>query len=386
MGISRKPLLRVSDLRPRTQGDVVSALRDGGSSIQFYNAGRTALSQGLREQFGENASGTALLPSYICSAAMPPFHESGLDVEFYDVAPDTEPDVEDLASRVTEETVAVLTVDYFGFPSRRFDEIDRLSQEEDLVHIEDNAHSVFSRSGSELLGTRGDWGIGSLHKLLPVPDGGVLFTPEESGGPPAAPPRTSDLDFLVRTAIKRIDSRLLDGSVVQWINDRSRNGRDGYLDGDDYMDGSSDGGLAVEGMSALTGRVLRATDPERIVERRRQNYAAAADVIAHVPGVEALFPDLDPGVCPLFFPVLAESPEAVTGRLQAVNVPVRPWPFLPGEVRGDDEYATANRLSKQVLTIPIHQHVDRFELVEKLQTLETRRTAATGSQIPVTRP
>lgn len=357
MGIPRKPLLELTDLVARPGRDVLTYLREhaGGMSLGLYNSGRTALYHGLGTHFGET-SGTVLLPSYICSAAIPPFHESTLNVEFYDVERTTGPDLGDLESKVTDETVAVVTVDYFGFPARRFEDVQRLCDDHGLVHVEDNAHSVLSRSGSALLGTRADWGMTSLHKLLPVPDGGVLFTPGTAPAGPTRRPDVSEVTFVARNVVKRVDSLLFDGSVVQRINERAAASRDGYE-------------LAVDGMSPLTEHLLGTIEPESVAERRRRNYGAVADVVVDAPGVEALFPELPEGVCPLMFPLLVERPERVRRRLQAANVPVRPWPYLPEAVQGEDAFATANYLSGHVLTIPVHQGLDRDELVAKVGRL-----------------
>lgn len=359
MGIPRTPLLRFGEFASRHGDDVLSYLRANadGMSLGFYNSGRTALYFGLITHFGAEPSGTVLLPSYICSAAMPPFHELGLDVEFYDVERGSEPDVADLASKVTDDTVAILTVNYFGFPTKRFEAVSRLCDEHDLVHVEDNAHSVLSRSGSRLLGTRADWGMASTHKLLAVPDGGVLFTPEPGPAGSVRGSDVSEVDFLVRNVVKRVDSRLFDGGVVQRINRRAGN-----------EDSTGEYELEVGGMSPLTERLLGTVDPEPIIERRRRNYRTVADLIADEGGVEALFSDLPEGVCPLLFPIVATDPATVKRRFRSANVPVRPWPYLPREVRGNDEFSTANYLSNHVLTLPIHHDLNRSELVEKVET------------------
>lgn len=354
MGICRVPLFRLSDLTTQRSETVRSYLRrdSDGTSVGFYNSGRTALYHGLRTQFSE--AGTVLLPSCICSAAMPPFSSSEFDVEFYDVQRSATPVVADVSSKITADTVGIVTVNYFGFPAKQFEAIDRLCRDNDLLHVEDGAHSLLSRSGSQLLGTRADWGIASIHKLLPVPDGGVLYAPEAGPGIPARDPGVPELDFVARNAVKRLDSWMFDGSIVQQINERSRSQDEDYT-------------LETGGMSPLTDRLLRSVNAERIIDRRRRNYRALTDAIAGTPNVEALFPDLPDGVCPFVFPVIADNPPAIKQRLHSANVPVRRWPYLPRTVRGNDAFTTANYLSNHVLTIPVHQSIDRSELVEKVR-------------------
>lgn len=103
----------------------------------------------------------------------------GLEVRYYALEADLSPAFSDLESRIDADTVAVLSINYFGFPQPGFGDVTSLAADYGCYHVDDNAHSVLSVHDGELLGTRGHLGITSLRKLLPVPDGGLLYADPE---------------------------------------------------------------------------------------------------------------------------------------------------------------------------------------------------------------
>ena len=381
---TREPLLRPSELLGTPRESVRSFLdaNAGGTAVEYTNSGTAALYRGAVSQFGSDASGTVFLPAYICDVAVPPFRRAGLDVAFYRVSRETEIDLTDLESKLTDDTVAVMSVDFFGFPARGFEALDRLCTREGLVHVEDNAHSVLSRVDGDLLGTRTGFGIASLPKLLPVPEGGVLYTsspgaeptsPDTSspGAEPTSPvvngkavspfrqPELSDLDFLLKTAVKWADLELFDGRAVRGVNER-------------WGDPCGADGFEVGGASPLTEALLERIDAGEVIRRRRRNYRALADLFDRDPEVEQLYATLPDGGCPQVFPVVVEDPPRFERRLRSANLPVHRWPRLPPEVRGNETFPTANYLAEHVFTLPVHQACDPEELTRKVQAVAAR--------------
>ena len=385
---TREPLLRLYDARSTPAESVRSFLdaNAGGSTIEFTTSGTAALYRGAISQFGPDVSGTVLLPAYICDVAVPPFRRAGLDVAFYRVSREAEIDLGDLESKLTDDAVAAMSVDFFGFPARGFEALDRLCTRDGLVHVEDNAHSVLSRADGPLLGTRTGFGIASLPKLLPVPDGGVLYTSPSNATDPAPIPwgetttqnaetitpardtattvpfltaEPSDLDFLLRTAIKWVDLELFDGRAVRGINER-------------WGEPCGTDGFEVGSASPLTETLLKRIDAAEVIRRRRRNYRALADLFDRDPDVDPLYPGLPGGVCPQVFPVVVEDPPQFERRLRSANLPVHRWPRLPPEVRGNEAFPAANYLAEHVFTLPVHQACDLNELIRKVQAVAAR--------------
>lgn len=269
--------------------------------------------------------GTVLLPAYIGlsplegSGLADPLTALGLTPAFYRLGPDLQADLDDLRERLrVARPSAVLLVHYFGFPQRELRAIHELCATAEVPLIEDCAHAVLDLAEGGL-GTRGDYAFWSLHKWLGCPGGGLL---QAGAGRtlPAAP--------------------------------------DSVIDPSDLT-------------------AFATADLPTIRARRRANYLELAALLADVPGVEVLQPDLPQDVVPLNLPVLLTHADrfGVYQALRAVDIGVialyhtlHPW-IEP------DAYPEAHRLARRILNLPIHQDVDATSLPRIVEEL---RRAARG--------
>ncbi|WP_293029156.1 DegT/DnrJ/EryC1/StrS family aminotransferase, partial [Natronococcus sp.] len=160
--------------RPHPNG-VLSVLERHHLGFTAYGSGKAALRDGLESLRETDDDGNVLLPAYLPDGVVEPLFELGLEPRYYRVRQDLGPDLSDVNRRLDAETVAGLSVNYFGFSQPRFDEFGSLLAEYGCYHVDDNAHAPLSVSEGTLLGTRGDLGITSLWKLLSIPDGAVLY-------------------------------------------------------------------------------------------------------------------------------------------------------------------------------------------------------------------
>ncbi len=147
-----------------------------GVNPRYFSLARHALVAGLRA--AKIGSGkTVLLPEFICRDLIASAHEVGASVAYYPVRRDLSP-----ALPVEEWPLssAVIAVDYFGFP-QDLKVFQTYCDRTGSVLIEDNAHGYLSRDDiGEWLGLRGDIGIFSIRKTLPLQNGAVLAVMKES--------------------------------------------------------------------------------------------------------------------------------------------------------------------------------------------------------------
>ena len=139
-------------------------------AFRFFSLGRHALAEALRAA-GINAGDKILLPDFICRDVLASLAAVGAQVVWYPVGEDLRP-----ASAVETwpEASAVVAVNYFGFP-QPLEPFCAYAARTGAVLIEDNAHGFLSRDGAgRWLGTRGNAGIFSLRKILPLADGAAL--------------------------------------------------------------------------------------------------------------------------------------------------------------------------------------------------------------------
>ena len=141
--------------------------------IKFSHA-RTALKYGLiSRNIGENNE--ILVPSYNCEAALMPIKELKIKYKFYDVGIDLLPNWKNLKSLISDETCAILMVNYFGQP-QKIENFQNFCDENKLILIEDNAHGHGGTYKNKELGKFGDIGISAPRKIINLYSGGFLYS------------------------------------------------------------------------------------------------------------------------------------------------------------------------------------------------------------------
>lgn len=333
--------------------DPPTQLLNGGRP---YGYGKAAFADALRG-LDIPAGASVLLPALVPHRLPEPIRAVGLEPRFYRVRSDLRPDVDDLLDRVDDDTAVLVGVQYFGFPQQALETLRDVADDEGLVLVDDGSHGALSERDGQPFGAHGDVGFSSLHKLLPVPNGAILYggaeldTPERSVASSFTP---ADWLYATRAAIRAVEDR------------SPRNGRllraplsAATLAGRLLRRGGSgdrgDAGWDVP-MSRLTLAYLSRMDRKRIVSRRRTRYREWLDVLGGVEGVEPVFEGLPPGVCPWKCPVVCADPIQLLGTLSGHVAGAFTWPSLP-DVVAPREYPTATRLSQTVVALPVHQSI-----------------------------
>ncbi|WP_254764807.1 DegT/DnrJ/EryC1/StrS family aminotransferase [Natrinema marinum] len=326
----------------------------------YYGAGKVALRDGLSGlvEPGENV----LVPAYLSPAVVEPFHELGLESRFYAIEPTLAPDFDDLERRLDDDTAAIVSVNYFGFPQPGLERIASLADTHDCYHVDDNAHAPLSVDEGTLLGTVGDLGITTLRKLLPVPDGAILycaddevreaFEPSALAGP-ADRIAATDCRFVASSVAETVlgASQSLHRSVEAFL----ANGADDPAS----VDPEARYEAAKVPMSRLSKAVADAAEPDAIRATRRENFRTWQRVLDDRDDVTALYDRLPKGISPYEFPVRADDPAAFQSTLADCGVVgAHSWPILRESVHGNEAYETANRLADEVVTLPVHQGIE----------------------------
>ena len=324
----------------------------------YYGASKVALRDALATvaEPGENV----LLPSYVPDAVAEAFRELDLDVRYYAIRPDLGVNMADVERRVDERTLAIVTVNYFGFPQPTLDEVSTYSRDRGYYHIDDNAHAATSVHDGRLLGTHGDIGVTSLWKTFPVSDGALLylpnadlrrrFEPSALGGARDRFDRT-DLRYLCKSLLKNL-SPTTDAVWKSVATLSEANGAGPTSPTDRYEE-------SKKPMSKLSSHVLATVDPLACRERRRANFRAWLETVGGRRDIHPLYRLLPDGICPQAFPVVADRPERFIAELSSVGVDsVHTWPRLPSVVDDEPTYETASFLSRHIVVLPVHQQLD----------------------------
>jgi dTDP-4-amino-4,6-dideoxygalactose transaminase len=128
-----------------------------------------------------------LCTAMTCTASNWPVLANGLKIKWVDINPKTlNMDLDDLESKITEKTKAIMGVHWGGYPL----DLDRIKEIQNNtrkkfgwapVLIEDGAHSFGSKYKGKLIGTNGNLTMFSLQAIKHITsiDGGLLFSPHK---------------------------------------------------------------------------------------------------------------------------------------------------------------------------------------------------------------
>lgn len=190
----------------------------------YYADGRQALihlyqSQGWRRLW---------IPEFFCYDVIASLKESGLNLAFYHEWPDSHGDSEALENiqqkGLFQSSDAVLRVNYYGTRSHRSPEKIHVA-----AMIEDHTHDLV---GDWAIHSTADWCIASLRKTLPIPEGGILWSPKGLSLPDVpAPSDENEHIATIRWEAMKLKARYLAGEAVEKAEFRK-----GYVETEEYLD------------------------------------------------------------------------------------------------------------------------------------------------------
>ena len=279
----------------------------------FVDKGRIAFSHILKQ-----IKGKILLPSYIGindkegSGVFDPITENKLEYEFYNLNKDLSIDMEDFLNKIKDPKIkSVLVIHYFGFMQTAIEKIVEICKNNNKYLIEDCAHSLLSEYKNKKLGCFGDASFFSLHKILPLKDGGVL----QINNPKIETPKIKNTKH------------------IKLIND---------------------------------------FDFKKVSEIRRANYLYLLDKLKSFSTIEILYPELPRGIVPLNFPILIKNKDrdSVYFAMRKKGIEQVSLYYRLIEQIGK-EYKNSYYISKHITNLPIHQAVTFEDIDKMVQELKT---------------
>ncbi|WKY44628.1 DegT/DnrJ/EryC1/StrS family aminotransferase [Eubacteriaceae bacterium ES2] len=134
-----------------------------GFDMVYLDSGRSA----IRLLLDTLPDGDVLLPEYICDSVVEA--SAVRKISYYQIFEDFTINFDNLEEKISASTRIILIMHYFGVLQPR-DQLLALRQKTDCLIIEDTTHSLFTQRL-----TVGDYGVCSLRKWFPVPDGGLIY-------------------------------------------------------------------------------------------------------------------------------------------------------------------------------------------------------------------
>ena len=291
-------------------------------TFAFLNA-RTAMKAYL-QALDLASDDEIIMPSYVGwsknegSGVYDPIVEIGISCCFYKINRNLTIDLDSLkATFKSEHARVLLLIHYFGFPDPHLKEIAQLAHTRGLVIIEDEAHALYSDYWGGISGRFGDAALLSLHKMLPLPYGGLLVLNQPSD------------EIVARISQSTLRKQL---PSILWDFD-----------------------LAA------------------IAMKRRENAQWLMEKLRPLePEISMLFPFLPEGVSPQTLPILINR--GVRDNLylqmndQGCGV-VSLYHTLIEQIASQD-FPDSYWLSKHILNLPVHQDVSRALLTSMVESLQ----------------
>ncbi|HII29724.1 hypothetical protein COT48_06335 [Candidatus Woesearchaeota archaeon CG08_land_8_20_14_0_20_47_9] len=297
----------------------------------FVDKGRTAFSHILRLIPANNR---ILLPAYIGindkegSGVFDPIRELGMKYAFYNINKDLSIDMKDFIAKVKDPSInSVLVIHYFGFVQGDIEEIASICRKHHKYLVEDCAHALMSTYSGKKLGSFGDASFFSLHKSLPIKEGGIL----QINNPEIKDPDIEDSEHI---------------------------------------------------------KLFPKFDLEEIARIRRENYLYMLDKLK-CAGIEILYPQLPDWIVPLNFPILIKNKdrdkvyfEMLDRGIELISLYYR---LIEQIGKG---YESSYYISKRITNLPIHQDVTRLDIDRMVRGLKEivgrgmKRKGAQNGRIP----
>ncbi len=342
----------------------------------FTSNGRTAIAHVLRS-IGVKEGDEVLVPSYHCGSMVEPIIWCKSTPVFYHITAELDNNIDDIESKLTKNTKALIIIHYFGF-IKSFDKIKKICQVHNIKIIEDCAHAFFGSSTSYVPGSEGDYAITSLKKFFPCTDGGMIYSKNEKliQNRTTKPPIKKELStilnlfessasynrlsflkplfFLINmTKNIHIVSSTFESTSGQNIKD---------ITGFRWFNPNT---YSMEPSTFTKWLITRRWSGSRQYTRRRQNYIQIAQGLSKSIGGQPLHPVLPEGVVPYMFPFLLDDPDPSFFTLKEKGVPLWRWEEL-----AYSDCAISQEYRERLIQIPCHQELTTTEINWMVETIQ----------------
>lgn len=363
------PILDSHTLRFKEAPCTVPSILDH-EFVGYVDSGTGAISLAL--SLGRVTAGCeVLVPAYNCPSMVAPIVSRGAKPVFYQLLPDLQVDMSDLASRMTNASRALIVPHYFGF-FQPMTAISQLCRQRGIFLVEDCAHAFFGENEGRPVGGYGDCAIASVRKFFPVFDGGLLVSRAAQPGFGEVLPhrrqsslrpainileeafeygRLPVLDWTLGVALSA--ARRFRGARRSPTSDVARSA----LAREPVHDPARSYKFDDEtGMSRVSRAVMKRCRKRDSIARRRSNYRALSGALSKLTKARVLLPELASSTVPYMLPLLLHDPDRDFAELKRRAVPLYRW---------DDARpccAVSAHYTKSLVQVPCHQSLTAGEV------------------------
>lgn len=336
--------------------------------LKYFSYARGALItaiESLRQHHNISGASTIWLPAYICDTVVILLRDYSINCKYYHVTSDLEPDFCALEKEAVRKGDFFLLVHYFGFPIAQSKTVD-FCNKNGLILIEDCAHSIVKKVGQSKIGTRGEAGIFGLRKVLPIPNGGVLYL------------KNARISLPRRLYTAQSEYRKVTKMIVQWvfqIAGRSWRLRDGIISKDNFLSlpGNHYYFDYSEGISKWSEKIISATKINKVMNSRRRNFQVLMEAVANIPAITipVTLNLEDSETVPWIFFFYHEESERLINILIKNGISACFFPTLPIDIYDNNDWEVENVMYRRSVALPIHQDMTQRQLKALVSLIKT---------------
>ncbi|MBO6244131.1 MAG: peptidoglycan bridge formation glycyltransferase FemA/FemB family protein [Clostridia bacterium] len=324
---------------------------------------------------------TVLLPDYFCNQTISSFQEKWVNLVFYPINEDFNPDWGYIKAWAKENDFDVfIFTHYFGKYCEIISRVKELCKNHEAILIEDCAHVLYP---TKKIGTNGDFVIYSPHKQLPINDGGVLICNDKKSN--------LLVDKLNRWIKFKYDKLPENSTGIFWRIKKSIqrlypvHRRIKY---NTCVHDSIDKGTprSMRKISKLSYSILCNYDYiefKKIAQIRRDNLEMMNSIIlTKYPGIVPLINDeVDIPYFAVYSLQNVRDKDGLTKSMIKDGFTVLYWPDLPYQLNGTEGHESMKRLSKNIILIPIHQDINHQNMVRKFVKYDNSESFSNENRI-----
>lgn len=340
--------------------------------VIWFSKGRWALKE-LCSAFIQSkakTSGTVLIPEYFCEASLKPLRSSNLNLLFYRINPLLEPDINYLDAIIKKQGVPdiLLFVHYFGLPLD-LKPAAKWCDKHGVLLVEDAAHAMPSVPG---IGDNGCPTIYTPWKFFNLLEGALLVLPQKLEALIEEPPAKKDYSrYFWKWLTKRIVHTLA-GRVNLPIHKFKKTHVNKQNQARILANSESSAACSSSFVSILAKFEEKMENVRFLREQnfRRLDKAFSGNSFA----AEPLFSSLPDNFGPYLYPLRIRNgcSKDVTVALNQEGVPALSWGDLSPEVLNMPDFPLSNALRRDVLTLPVHQHITQSQIDRMAQEIISR--------------
>lgn len=339
----------------------------------WYNA-RAAIWQALKiiqVQPGDRAA----VPAFCCGSEIEVFAQAGMQLNFFSVDKNLNPDQDSFARACKGAKVALVT-HYLGFPAD-ISGIISICRENGTQLIEDCAHALYATVNKKSVGLIGDFAVFSMWKMAPLTDGGALLInhsdlrlPESAQEPPAGLVRKKHRHLLsqglytssnpILRGIEHLRRRLKQKPITSSLESTQAQTKLIQFEPE----------LANKAISKVAFTQFLHTNHHKILAARRDNYLTLERTVNSLMPDKKVFAELPVGACPLFLPLIISSDKSFRRAFADANIAVKHiWPWFHPQVPWD-QFPFERNLKEKLIGLPVHHQLTQMDLARIQTTLK----------------